>query len=106
MTEGNTEVNDMAYLQYFALADGYREVIHIVHDEDWARRKAMDLLKKTNRKSVSIYSTNGFEIKYCGSVVLSGVGFKYVTGPSYDSVSRAINKNGSLRAKPSPKSFI
>ena len=96
----------MAYLQYFALADRYREVTHVVSDEDWARRNAMVLLKKSNRKSVSIYSTNGFEIKYCGEVVLNGTSFKYVTGPSYDPVSRAINKDGSLRAKPSPKSFM
>lgn len=92
--------------QYFAVAEGWKMKTPIRTLIEWARQDAMDIVKKSGRKSVSIFATNGYEVEFVGSVVPSGSGYKYMIGPSYKSESRAINKDGSLRAKPSPRPFI
>ena len=90
--------------QYFAVAEGWKPSMMLWSNENDARKDARDILMKTSsRKQVSVYASNGHKVWYIGAVVPGGAGYRYV---DKDGNSSAVNSNGSLRAKPSPRSFI
>ena len=86
--------------QYFAVAEGWRPNSWIYDRLGDAIQDGKDILIKTSRKAVSIYATDGKRVWYLGAISPSVSGFRFT---NRDNVTSVINKDGSLRAKPSPK---
>lgn len=92
----------MVQIKYFAEADGWRPP-SMIWALNYAISQAREIIQKSGRKQVTIYATDDYRVWYFGSVVPNGERFKFI---SRDGETSAINADGSLRAKPKPKSFI
>lgn len=90
---------------YFAIAEGWKPETAI-GDIEYARRKAVEILKKSGRKVVSVYSINGSIVAFVGHVHYANNGKSIRYTDMTGNIDRSINQDGSLRAKPSPKPFL
>lgn len=91
-------------IKYFAVAEGWRPTTGIHSYKSVARLEAIKIIERSSRKSASVYCTNGEDVWFSETITCgaSGKTFKSIDS---DHISKAINKDGSLRAGNGTKDY-